>query len=290
MSMRRRGLLTMQQVCDRFQEGRDVQGFRDVAGATRLQEPRFQVRMPIGGDRDNRGLPRLRIGLELTSEGKTVDVGELKVHKDQVGTLALDPFKQIPTVLGLQDGIAGHHQKRCCQLPIRLIILHDQNDRLAHLCSIVSGLTSDISGRQTVNVLPRPAPLEATRILPPCSSTSCLMSVSPRPVPPDCLVKPDSSCVKRWNSLGISSAAIPIPVSVTAMSTALGLSSEWNIAPRSLHSVQRITFAVTVTRPSSGVNLMALESRFRINCLNRTGSAVSVGGAVSACSVNIRRF
>ena len=77
-----------------------------------------------------------------------------------------------------------------------------------------------VSGRYSVNVLPCPGVL-TSRISPPSSVASSRLMARPRPVPPYLRLVPASAC---WNASKISrcfSGAMPMPVSVTAIATAL---------------------------------------------------------------------
>ena len=56
-----------------------------------------------------------------------------------------------------------------------------------------------------------------TEIVPPRSSTSRLLIVSPSPVPPNRRVVELSACVNGEKSVSIWSSAIPIPVSITSI-------------------------------------------------------------------------
>ena len=76
-----------------------------------------------------------------------------------------------------------------------------------------------ISGRITRTVVPCPLPSLSAWIVPPCISTMFREIARPRPRPPRSRVVPESACRKRSNTWGRNSGAIPIPVSLTAIST-----------------------------------------------------------------------
>ena len=72
-----------------------------------------------------------------------------------------------------------------------------------------------------MNVLPWPGVLTSL-ISPPSSVASSRLIARPRPVPPYLRLVPASAC---WNASKISrcfSGAMPMPVSLTSMATALG--------------------------------------------------------------------
>src|SRR5262249_51450784 len=119
------------------------------------------------------------------------------------------------------------------QPPIALVVLHDEDQLAGHARS----------GRVKVNVDPLPISL-VSQIRPPCSSTNFLASVRPSPVPS----RFRAASVPTWRNssktVAWSSGAIPMPVSLTATSTAPSTGA-----------------AVTPMRPPSGVNFTAFESR-----------------------------
>ena len=85
---------------------------------------------------------------------------------------------------------------------------------------------------------------------------------SPRPEPSE-----PGPRTKRPNTLGSRSGGMPVPVSVTSIST---------MSPASR--------ALTVTVPRAGVCLMALESRFASTLPRRAGSASTAGTSSTICS------
>src|SRR5689334_8114991 len=74
------------------------------------------------------------------------------------------------------------------------------------------------TGILTVKVVPTPSSL-STSIVPPCISTSRLVSASPRPVPPGRSPEGSVSCSNARYSFDRSDGAIPTPVSTTAIDT-----------------------------------------------------------------------
>ncbi len=109
-------------------------------------------------------------------------------------------------------------------------------------------------GSTMVAIVPTLTSLSSVRA-PPCNSTRCLASGSPRPVPSCLRLILLSTWPKEAIAFGISSAAIPIPVSAIVRTKS-----------PSLRNVERHT------RPPSGVNLTALERRLSTICRKRRGS------------------
>ena len=114
------------------------------------------------------------------------------------------------------------------------------------------------------NVLPLPGSL-STAISPPISSTSCLLMVRPRPVPPNLRVVDASAWLKALNTFFCCSSVMPIPESLTA-NFAVTLSR----AP-STNSTE------TTISPAS-VNLTALFARLMSTWPNRNGSPTKTSG------------
>src|SRR3569833_1481140 len=101
------------------------------------------------------------------------------------------------------------------------------------------------------NVVPRPSSL-FTSIRPPCASTMPFAIGSPRPTPSR---RRRSACQNRSKIRDTCSGGMPGPVSLTLISTPLGIGS-----------------AASVTVPALGVNLIALPSRLPSACVRRFGS------------------
>src|SRR6266478_7707518 len=97
-------------------------------------------------------------------------------------------------------------QQRGQEFQIVRLIFDDDDGRHSHRAC----------GRVNQNVLPFPISL-STPIVPPCSSISRRDSASPSPVPSYLRLADASSWENSWNSLGWSSVAMPIPLSVTAI-------------------------------------------------------------------------
>ena len=113
-------------------------------------------------------------------------------------------------------------------------------------------------------------------MLPPISSTICLVMTSPRPEPPYFLVSDASTWLNLMNSLLILASEIPIPVSATAILILILLS------PSSMDAI------LTLTLPSD-VNLIAFESRQLRTCWilcpsPRTSFGILLPNEQSSCS------
>ena len=117
-----------------------------------------------------------------------------------------------------------------------------------------------MAGRRTVTVVPTSIWL-TSRNSPPCSSVKDLASGNPSPVPSNLRLNRVSTCPKGAMARGMSSAAIPIPVSLTMNTNSpLGAAS-----------------ATSSMRPPSGVNFNAFEIRLIRICFSLVLSARSVG-------------
>src|SRR5207247_7079393 len=70
------------------------------------------------------------------------------------------------------------------------------------------------TGTMNQKVLPSPK-MDSTPMVPPWSSTNCLQSASPSPVPCSCRLDELSTWLKTLNILPMSSCRMPIPLSRT---------------------------------------------------------------------------
>ena len=139
------------------------------------------------------------------------------------------------------------------------------------------------SGSQTVKQLPRPGSL-VTATVPPCSCARRCTITSPSPVPSALRVTAFETCMNGANSARVCSGAMPMPVSVTEISTNRSCSLAGNgrrmpsRKPGSGPSTRARSTAATdtATSPPFGVNLIALDSRFSRICLSRLASAAIV--------------
>ena len=131
-----------------------------------------------------------------------------------------------------------------------------------------------------VKVLPTPGRL-STPMLPPISSTSCLLMARPSPVPPNRRVVELSACEKEWNSNVCCSGVMPMPVSrILTSSVTPGRVACTCAASAPGWSKVRME---TVTLPLS-VNLMALVTRFSSTWFSRSASPSNVAGTAASIS------
>ena len=149
------------------------------------------------------------IGADAARRLVPVDAGQLDVHQDQIGLLALgrrDPFEPVDR---LDQLVAGALQQVADDLAVVLGVLDDE-DALRHAAPINTGagsrplapaassmISSTRTGSTTRNVAPLPR-AESTEIVPPCISTMRFEIARPSPVPPFLRVFELSTC---WNSL-----------------------------------------------------------------------------------------
>src|SRR6266850_4927269 len=161
---------------------------------------------------------------------------QLDVHQHQLRLLLAGESDTVLGVRGLDDGEAVVLQEIARELHVLVVVLHQQDQIAQPFTS-----TGRRMGSVNENVLPLPG-LLSSEIRPPCSSTKRFVRVSPSPVPSRERSRP--TCRNSSNTPAWSSAAMPIPVSRTSMRTC---------------SFSRD--ARTSTRPPSGVNLAAFESR-----------------------------
>ncbi len=108
------------------------------------------------------------------------------------------------------------------------------------------------------NVLPMPFSL-STSISPPIISTSFLLMLNPRPVPPYFRVVELSACENAVKSRAVSSGSMPIPVSRTEKC-------------RTVPSARRSPGLTESSISPRSVNLTAFDMRFRSTCPSRSGS------------------
>ncbi len=111
------------------------------------------------------------------------------------------------------------------------------------------------SGSRSWKVAPCPGPSLAADTVPACNSVSCCTMARPRPNPPWRRVVVPSAWLKRLNRCLRNSGAIPSPSSLTCTTK---------------QSCSR--HRLTVTWPSTGVNLIALDSRFDSTWRRRVAS------------------
>ncbi len=126
-------------------------------------------------------------------------------------------------------------------------------------------------GKVTLTWVPTPTSLDSCR-LPPCNSMIALTSGRPKPVPWWARAKVESTCSNGWSTRSRSSAAMPMPVSLTVSTIPVSGSHR----------------PVTAMCPPAGVNLMALVMRLSNTCLVLRSSARSSGSSSGSSSVSVR--
>src|ERR1044071_441871 len=225
-------------------------------------EPRRHGFLAVSGHhrgchRNHRERARPWVRPQLVQRLDPVHPRQLDIHEDGGGRRRLRQPDPLLRRLGLDRPIAVKPADVALQLPVLLVVLDNQDQLAGH----------QRLGSVNVKVDPRPGAL-STQIRPPCSSTNFFARVRPRPVPSCLRVSSwptwrNSSKIAAW-----SSGAMPMPVSVTAIST---MPFRW-VAFRQI-------------RPPSGVNLTALERRFSSTCLTLRSSPTSSSspGSMSSC-------
>ena len=116
-------------------------------------------------------------------------------------------------------------------------------------------MAATLAGKRTVNSLPWPRTLSAVAV-PPCSSTSRCTKHRPMPKPPCERSIDRSAWVNRSKMRGNSSGAMPMPLSLTRITTVSPSTSIFN-----------------PMRPPSSVYLAAFVSRLTNTCSRRAASA-----------------
>src|SRR3989441_9980378 len=190
-------------------ERANINGFRDVTVESGSAGARAVLRQRMRRQRDD--LPgALGQPLQFLEQFVTVPAGQLNVEEHEVGDglMRTHDFRQPIAVRQPDDLMSLNREQRGQQLQIVRLIF-DDDDR---------GHTHRACGRVNQKVLPFPISL-STPMAPPCSSISRRESASPSPVPSYLRLAEASSWENSWNSLGWSSAAMPMPVSVTAIRT-----------------------------------------------------------------------
>src|SRR5262249_17497078 len=159
------------------------------------------------------------------------------------GPLGIQKLEQLLRRPRLENLVTLGAKQETGETPIHDVVLDQQNLAAWHVPLPRHRLPAIGSVKKNRLPLPR---LLSTQSLPPCISTNFLASASPRPVPSGLSALP--LVLTWWNSRKMrscSSTGIPGPVSPTSTRAAASSRS-----------------ARTQTRPASGVNLMALPTRF----------------------------
>ena len=111
-----------------------------------------------------------------------------------------------------------------------------------------------------------PAPgADSMSTLPPINSPMRRLIANPSPVPPKRRVVSTSACENGWNSRACACSLMPMPVSVTRITSA-------SLPKAPSAGSCRPGSTATVTAPCS-VNLIAFDRKLPITWRTRTGSA-----------------
>ena len=181
--------------------------------------------------------------MSLTSTWKrlAVDQAECLGHRARgqhlgpaAGEHATDQLARVGLVVDDQHGDASSSAGGEVHLARRRLLAAGSAGSYSSSCT-----TS--RGNETLNVLPWSSPGLLARTLPPCISTSCLTIDRPSPRPPCRRVVEPSAWRNRSKTNGRNSGLIPMPVSVTVISTCeLTRSSRTWIRPASGRELHRV--------------------------------------------------
>src|SRR5262245_5376658 len=207
-----------------------------------------------------------RIGAEQAGRIESRQLGQLDVHQDEIGQLALSHREPLLAVGGLQQAIGRPAQELSHDLPIVFVVLDVEHRPVLH-----AGPPSAWSGTVKKKVEPRPSSL-STPTRPPCISTSRLVMLSPSPVPPYSRVMVVSTWRNSAKMFSTSSLGMPMPVSATL-----------NVS----HPSARLTSMST--RPWR-VNLSAFPARFSRHWVSRRPSPQAAGISGATCTLNASPF
>ena len=136
-------------------------------------------------------------------------------------------------VVGGADVVAGELQLQRQRLGRVVVVVGDEDSLRLDRGNRRSALASDseraaswvaMTGSRTVNSAPRPGPSLCTVTVPPCISVSRRTSARPIPSPPCARSDFECTCVNSSKIFGISSGAIPIPVSAILIDHVLTVS------------------------------------------------------------------
>src|SRR5438046_2448346 len=130
------------------------------------------------GHDHERDLGGAGIGAQLARGVEPGQLGQLDVHEDEVGQLALRHRDSLLAIGGLQQLDRRPAQQLPHDFPIVLVVLDVEHGPVPHESS-----PSVCRGTVKKNVDPLPSSL-STPMRPPCISTSRFVMLSPRPVPP----------------------------------------------------------------------------------------------------------
>src|SRR5262245_50858856 len=167
-------------------------GLGEIGGGARVHGLLVVSREGEGGDDDDGDLGGLRLRPDGPGGVETGELGELYVHDDYVRLVA--PSRRHPrlAVVRLEQVIGLAGKEIAHDLPVELVVLHEEYRLLSHAASLASGTRR---GTAKENVEPRPGSL-STQMRPPWSLTKVLVMLSPRPVRENSRLMP----VSTWRS------------------------------------------------------------------------------------------
>src|SRR5689334_19561324 len=231
-----------------------------MAGEPLGQKPFAIPRHRRRGERDHRN--HCVVFADLVQQQHATAAGDVDVEQHRVELHRVQLRAPVADSRRAQHVVAAQHEQLEHEPPAPQVVFDNKDP-----CHQPTGIL-------TVKVVPTPSSL-STSIVPPCISTSRLVSASPKPVPPGRSPDGSVSCSNERYSRDRSAGAIPIPVSITAIDT------------RS--SSRR---ARTRTIPPRSVNFTAFEIRLYRICRSRTRSARTLGTAtiVAGSSITPRAF
>src|SRR5512140_343769 len=220
-----------------------------------LRVPRERV----AGQRHHGNVGRVVVLLEPARRRPAVHQRKRHVHQDHVRPGLLGALQRLQAVGGDVDVEALVLEELLVHLARVFVVLDDQDLRLASLHRLRRVLPgahrrspSGCTGSCKVNVDPFPSSL--FNVMPPPRSSASLREIdSPRPAPPYLRDSESSSCVKSSNTRACWSAAMPIPVSATAIDS----------------RPERRSCCADSCTPPSWVNFTALPTRFTRICFTR---------------------
>src|SRR6185436_5437376 len=228
-------------------------------------EPFREKALAVAGHRRRRERDHRHHGVvlaDLVQQQHAAATRDVDVEQHRVELHRIQLRAAIAHARRTQHVVTAQHEQLEHEPTAPQVIFHNEDTR------------HQATGILTVKVVPTPSSL-STSIVPPCISTSRLVSASPSPVPPGRSPEGSVSCSNARYSRDRSAGAIPIPVSITAIDT------------RS--SSRR---ARTRTMPPRSVNFTAFEIRLYRIWRSRTRSARTFGTAtiVAGSSITPRVF
>src|SRR5450830_1747962 len=254
---------------ERLHELGYVDGLGQIAQEAGVEAFAHVTRQGVGRQGDDGDVRRQRIDAQQAQHLGAADAGQVDIHQDQVGLVLARQRDAEVAIDGAEHAqVAAAGDQLLDQDQVGRIVLHVQHlaarrieRRIsrwlpAHIpaCSPSCSSGADEAANSIQNSVLTPTSL-STPSVPPISSTSCLVTTRPMPVPSSV----PASCPSRlngWNNCCNCSALRPLPVSRTLRRT---------LSPRGLQS--------TSTLPSARLYLIAFDSRLMTTCLTRVKSA-----------------